>query len=325
MRTFVLTVLLATLFAVESGQAAIESYVSSLLTNRPSIRASKFKYTQTASDLSGSTLFIELDASPPNFLIKHSRTNRSLTVGDRLTEDMRLVAKADGGYWFYDWEQGGFHSTDLESLGMARNAGQFGCFVMFRADSFLAELPFLGIPDYWDPDLHVDPAQLVWSYEATNAASTRHSFRCQLRMEAGGVVADIEYPSRTNAFRFLRKIVTFDAGGNEPRELVCHAGPSKDELTPLYTLEALGPVRFRAPEGRVFNMTNYFISGARELREVRGGTHTFKEIPEPPPSSNNFLGLRLRAGSVRAVLWGALGLLSLGIAVLLFARKKPSR
>lgn len=132
-------------------------------------------------------------------------------------------------------------------------------------------------------------------------------------------------PARTNAFRFLRKIVTFDAGGNEPRKLVCHAGPSKDELTPLYTLEALGPMRFRAPEGRVFNMTNYFISGAKVLWEVRGGTYTFKEIPEPPPSSNNFPGLRLRAGSVRAVLWGALGLLSLGIAVLLFARKKPSR
>ena len=72
-------------------------------------------------------------------------------------------------------------------------------------------------------------------------------------------------------------------------------------------------------------MTNYFMSGARALNEVRGGTNTFKAIPEPPPSSNNFLGLRLRAGSVRAVLWGALGLLSLGIAVLLFARKKPRR
>jgi hypothetical protein len=73
------------------------------------------------------------------------------------------------------------------------------------------------------------------------------------------------------------------------------------------------------------NICAHFISGARELREVRGGTNTFKAIPDPPPSSNTFLGLRLRAGSVRAVLWGALGLLSLGIAVLLFARKKPSR
>jgi hypothetical protein len=73
------------------------------------------------------------------------------------------------------------------------------------------------------------------------------------------------------------------------------------------------------------NICAHFIPGARGFSEVRGGTHTFKEIPEPPPSSNNFLGLRLRAGSVRAVLWGALGLLSLGIAVLLFARRKPSR
>lgn len=73
------------------------------------------------------------------------------------------------------------------------------------------------------------------------------------------------------------------------------------------------------------NICAHFIPGARGFSEVRGGTHTFKEIPEPPPPSNNFLGLRLRAGSVRAVLWGALGLLSLGIAVLLFARKKPSR
>jgi len=93
----------------------------------------------------------------------------------------------------------------------------------------------------------------------------------------------------------------------------------------LFQVETYGPMRFRAPEGRVFNMTNYFISGARALMEVQGGTHTFKEIPEPPPSASNFLGLRLRAGSVRAVLWGALGLLSLGNAVLLFARKKPSR
>ena len=295
--------------------ASIDSYVAMLVTNRPSISAARFKYTT-----SNSSKFTEMHVSKGKVLLKIAPSEKSLATDGALTTDLKLRAQIDGGYWTYTWDAGGFMSTDYDSMRLDGSSQGWGVARAFQADAFFGELPFLGIPDFWDSYLQVDSVGLVWSYQSTNSQSPRKSFTCRLRKGLGQVEADIEYPSRMDSYRVMRKRIVFDKSESFPSKLICSAGSSTNELSVIYTIDAIGGLRFEPPDPAAFVMTNYFGPGSRGYLAYRGGKTTFTHLSDHNRTSIRVLGFRISLDAVRAGLWG--GFVLLTITVIWFLTRK---
>ena len=296
--------------------ASVDSWIAMLLTHRPPVTHSRFRVSTPAA-----IKYVELDASAGSFLLKIVPSIGFLESREPLSQDVKLRAQQDGPYWIYHWDQGGFLSTDSESIRLDGKSGGMGVARFFRADSFFGELPFLGIPDYWDLGLQVDPANLIWSYRSPHPESPRHSFTCRLHRKGHEVIAHIEYPTRTHAYRMLQKRILFDEAGNEPRKLICRSGPSTTDLQLLYTIEAIGPLRIQKPNLSVFWMTRYLGPGSRAHLAYRAGKRTDTEIPEPVRASIRIFGIRMPQDVVRWGLWGSFAAVIVSLICVLAAGK----
>lgn len=300
--------------------ASPHSYVAMLATNRPTLSQARFKYSAPTM-----TRFVEMDALRGSYLLKLAPTEKALATQDSLTTDIRLRAQVNGGYWAYTWDAGGFQSTDYDSMRLDGTSQGWSVARAFQADSFLGELPFLGIPDYWDSTLEVDATRLTWSYLSTNKNSPRKTFKSTLRPSAVEVITDIEYPDRRDSFRHMLKRVEFDKSGSYPAKLTCLAGPSTNELRELYVISSVGSLRFDSPNPASFVMTNYFASGSRGHTEYKLGNRKYTEISDPERTSISILGMRVRLMTVRYTLWGSFGVLTSAVVMFMARHRKAQQ
>lgn len=247
-----------------------------------------------------------------NFLFRSADTEASLRSYDELGSDLRIWTKTVDGYWRYYWEAEGLSSVDLATLALPEyDIGSSTAF-SFEHSSFLSEVAYLGIPDYWDPLVRTSGDCLNYSYTATNSVwSRRQTFQCVLSPTHTNVTAEIVYPDKTNEFRYLRKVTTFDSKGAQPVHLVCLNSPDGDVFEELYRIELLGTPKLRSAPHTVFSLSNYFIPGARAHTAHVNGQRLYTELPDTAKTSITIYGTKTDLRVVRGFLFGALALVAI--------------
>jgi hypothetical protein len=203
-------------------------------------------------------------------------------------------------------------SVDLATLSFPEPNPELTIASSFGHNSFLSEVAYLGVPDYWDPLVQVSGDCLNYRYTSTNAVnSRRQTFHCVLSPTPTNVTAEIFYPDRTNEFRHIRKVTEFDSKGAEPVRLVCLGSAGGSVFEELYRIELLGTPKLSSPPQTVFSISNYFLSGARAHQSYVNGQESYTELPDTPKTDITIYGTKTNLGMFRGFLLGTIALLGI--------------
>ena len=282
-----------------SSFASTAEYVEKMNSVGIRLSGARFLYKSPKKEL-----WVDFSTDSTNYFLKYAPHVNELLVEDSVSADLQIRCKTKDGYWA-KWGFEGFFSTDHVSILATNWPNGRGVVSLFQLISYRAELPFLGVPEYWDKKTLVDKSALRWSFSSTETNSLRESYDCELKAEQKSVVTEIEYLTRTNEFRFIRKIIYFDASASFPVKLICYNGKTPNSYEWNYTLELIGEYKESMPPQDTFSIDKYLVAGSRLHHAHRMGTNSVVEISDPQKTSIILLGSKIKLSTVRNILFFA--------------------